>query len=453
MPELKFYIKNNNFRVIAIGMLGLCMAIGFYMITYHTARHETAQLLTLFALLFFFYLLSYYFTKTKQETLFFLGFALLARFILLPSIPNLSDDFYRFLWDGMLINQGIHPFDKIPSELVKIQDLEKFHAISQILFQNMNSPDYFTVYPPVCQAVFAFASFLFPESLLGGVITIRVFILLSEIVTVIMIWKLLNQYQLPVKNILLYALNPLVVVELTGNLHFEAFMICFLLTSIFLLHQRKILWSGILFGFAVCSKLIPLIFLLLYIRRIGFKQLLVFFICTGITCLLLFLPFLTPKLVNGLSNSISLYFQKFEFNASFYYIIREIGYYRKGYNVIETAGKQLAAATFILIILFSILERNKRLLNTFLWVLLIYLLLATTVHPWYVIPLVTFGIFSNYRFPVVWSALIFCTYAGYKVHGYSENMAFVVIEYGVVLAIAVFEVWRFFYRKNFITKI
>ena len=54
-----------------------------------------------------------------------------------------------------------------------------------------------------------------------------------------------------------------------------------------------------------------------------------------------FLPFLNSALLEHFSATLALWFQKFEFNASLYYVVRWVGFQVKGYNIIATAGKIL----------------------------------------------------------------------------------------------------------------
>ena len=83
-------------------------------------------------------------------------------------------------------------------------------------------------------------------------------------------------------------------------------------------------------------------FLPLLFRRLGWKKALGYYAVTSILLLLFFLPFLSGAFAENFFSSINLWFQKFEFNASFYYLIRWIGYEIEGYNIIAYAGPAMA---------------------------------------------------------------------------------------------------------------
>ena len=440
-------------------------------LAYGVERYETARLLTVYAISFAAYV---GLLKLAPPAAFrwLMGLAVVARLALLPVLPHLSDDIYRFVWDGRLLYQGYDPFAYLPSEIISAENsgdgaVVKARGIDQELYDQLNSPNYYTIYPPVNQGVFALAAWVSPTSVQGSAMVIRTVIILAELMTLWLMIQLLRQKRLPVsdnqkitssfnirhsvfdipkhssstvplQNVLLYALNPLVIIELTGNLHFEALMIAFLLGSVYWL-RRNLGLSAVLFGLAVCTKLVPLILLPLYWRRLGWRKTLLFYGLVGLTTAALFFPLVTPELVAGMQKSIGLYFQKFEFNASVYYLIREIGFYRKGYNIIAQAGRWLAISTFLGIILYAALERNRWLPAAYSGAWLIFLLLSTTVHPWYVTPLLAFAVFTPYRYAVAWSGLIFLTYAGYSTTGFAENLWVIGLEYIVVLAILGYE--------------
>jgi len=309
------------------------------------------------------------------------------------------------------------------------------------IYNQLNSPNYFTIYPSFAQFIF-WVSAVLTENVLGATVVIRLFILFAEVGTFYYILKLQSHYKISSNNVLLYALNPLVIIELTGNLHFEAFMIFFLIAGIYYLIKNRLLLAAFFWSMAIASKLIPLMFLPLFITRLNPQKLLKWYGLIAISSLILFLPLLSEELVKGMTESINLYFQKFEFNASIYFIVREIGFWVNGFNIIESAGPWLAFATFSSILMYSFLSRKLQLTDAMMWVLLIYLVLATTVHPWYITTLLALSVFGGCRFAVIWSFLIFFTYIGYTQQGFQENYWVVGIEYSVVFVYIIYEIFK-----------
>lgn len=371
------------------------------------------------------------------------------RGMLLFSIPNLSDDFYRFIWDGRLLASGYHPFAEVPAYYI-IHNLA-IPGINEDLFQKLNSPDYFTIYPPLAQFIFWLSVKLAPHSINGSVFVMKLVIFLSEIGTLVVIKKLLVHFRLPVSRVLLYALNPLVILELSGNIHLEAVLIFFLLLSLLLLIREKLILSGIAIAMAICVKLIPLIFLPALLPRLGWKKAFILYATIGIVAIVLFLPLLDRSILLGFQHSLAYYFRKFEFNASIYYLVREWGYWYYGYNIIQMAGWQLGLLSALIILIISFKRRrgiedlvvDRRLPITFMFALLSYFLFTTTLHPWYITTLFALSIFTAFRFALLWTAMIFLTYAGYSINGFQENLWLIAIEYISVLGYLAFELlWR-----------
>jgi uncharacterized membrane protein len=234
---------------------------------------------------------------------------------------------------------------------------------------------------------------------------------------------------------LIYALNPLILIEISGNLHFEGIMIFFLLLAYILLIHRKYLFSAIFYGLSIGTKFIPIIFLPFLIKRLGIKKALIYYLITGSTLIVIFIPFLSLEVITNIGSSLDLYFRKFEFNASIYYLIRWLGFQLKGYNMIAQIGPLLAVTTTAAIVIMLIGEK-KATIKTLPLVMIcgfsIYLFLSTTIHPWYLSLIIAFSIFTKYRFPIVWSLLIFLTYHVYRTPAYHENMVYVFVEYALL---------------------
>jgi alpha-1,6-mannosyltransferase len=220
-------------------------------------------------------------------------------------------------------------------------------------------------------------------------------------------------------------------------------LLCIVVGIYWLMHNK---WGGAAFwwAMAISIKLIPILFLPVLLKKLGFAKSVWFYIITGIVLAFTFLPFLDHKLIEHLFSSIDLYFRTFEFNASVYYIIRWLGFKSVGYNIIQQVGPILSIATFVIVMMVYFYKTNtwQDVLKKMLFAYTIYLLLATTVHPWYVINLVLLSVFvRNYRFAIVWSALVILSYSAYISETYQENFILITIEYAVVIGWLGFELF------------
>lgn len=378
-----------------------------------------------------------------------MGGAIAFRVIAWFALPELSDDYFRFVWDGRLWTHGENPFSQLPSAYAASEYAGL--GLTQTLFDNLNSPDYHTIYPPVCQGIFYFSAWVFPDNIYASVLVMKSFFFFAELGSIWLIIDLLKHWKQDMYKVFLYALNPLIIVELCGNLHFECLMIFFLLLSIWLLVKINWQLSAIAFGLAVSSKLIPLMFLPLLIMRIGFWRAIAYGSIVMVVTILGFLPIFDIETFLHLLESVQLYFQNFEFNASIYYLTRAIGQWISGYNLIRYIGPALSMVT-ILGILWIAFRKKKPSIDSLpkvmLAALLLYLLLATTVHPWYIATLVALATFTTFRFPYIWSALLLVTYATYQTSAYTEHLWVVTIEYAFLFLVLYIERGKWFHTRK-----
>ena len=418
-------------------------AAGYITLAYTVPRQDFGWLIVIMAGLFMGYWWTFLLPNRTLPTVFLFTSAIIFRLLLLFSIPSLSDDVYRFVWDGRLLANGFNPYLYLPSALMDTVTAS-IAGLDVTLFQNLNSPNYFTVYPPVNQALFGLAAWLSNGNFLENVVWLRVPIVLSEIGT---IWVMINLLRHRGRNpnlAFLYGLNPLIIIELTGNLHYEAIMIFFVLVSVWLVtrYGEATRWliasAGALAG-AIGIKLLPLLLLPLAVWYFGWRRGVLYVVLTGGFTTLLFLPFASVELVQNVFSSVGLYFQKFEFNASIYYLLREVGYWVKGYNTIARLGLGLSITTTLGVTWIALRWKNPSLAIKLLATLTLYFALATTVHPWYICSIVAATVFTQFRYALVWSALIPLSYFTYHALPYHENLWLTALEYGVVSAMLVYE--------------
>jgi len=430
--------RKNRFYFLAFTLVS---AILYFLFAYFLKRENIIPLFSFFALLAGLY----YFITKRTELLsenynYYVFVAFSFRVLFLFSIPALSDDFYRFIWDGRLILAGLNPYSYLPNQIINEQIIGGANNLA--LFHKMNSPNYFSVYPPVLQLVFFISAKLSFGYNAVAVINLRLFVLFAEFGTFIYLKKIIDFLKLNKTTIFLYLLNPLIIIELTGNLHFEAVMIFFLTASFYFLLINRYSFSALFIAFAIAAKLIPLIFLPLIIKKIGLKNGLAYTTFSLGLIILMFLPFIDNQLISNVGSSVSLYFQKFEFNASTYYLLREIGYKVVGYNAISIIGKILAITSTCLILFISLKGICKTWQDFFkraLIILFIYYLLSLIVHPWYVSLLVLISVFTANRFAILWSILIFGSYFAYHAIPVKEIMWVIIFEYTVVVLFFLYE--------------
>lgn len=440
-------------------LIALFSSVLYICFAYFTTRESFGLVVIQYTLLFSFAL--YFWKKVDQfkfKHLVYLG--ILFRVLISFSNPNLSNDFYRFIWDGQLSLNGINPFLYIPNEFIESNNVNSGKTLIDGM-GSLNASNY-SCYPSVKQFVFVASAWFAKSNILYGVIVMRVFILLAELGVVYFGVKILQLFKLPKSKIFLFWLNPFVIIEMTGNVHFESTMLFFLFAAIYFFLQKRIYIAAILLAFAVMVKLIPLLFLpvfLFSLIRTDAKEIKTFSLNNSFQLLLkpiLFMlffvgtfgllaaPFLSKELVANFMQSIHLYFVNFEFNASLYYILRAIGFKITGYNEIAIIGKILPIIVFVGVMLMSIIRKNdepKTLLNTMFFSSVFYLLFATTVHPWYLILPLGLSLFTNFKFPVLWSFTVILSYFAYASIGFEENLGLVFLEYIVVIAFAFYE-WK-----------
>jgi alpha-1,6-mannosyltransferase len=439
-------------RPSALQAVALLASAGAYAgLAYATQRSNFGQLVGLGAVA----LLAYaWLLRSRLPWRWGLAAALAFRLLWLPAIPTFSDDVYRFRWDGILVAHGVNPFRFRPDEIIADgarttipDEAQRSQTLPQLqqLYRQLNSPHYYSVYPPVCQFIFGGAARLFPASDSGFASCLRVIILAAEVGTAWLLLALLPALGGPPERALRYLLHPLVIVELTGNLHFEGIMVFFTLLALWLLSRQRGKASAVALGLGIATKLLPLLALPLLIRRLGWRRFIGYSTVTVGVLLLLFSPFLSFTLFVNISRSLNLYFRSFEFNASIYYLLRPIGIWLTTYNQIAIIGPALALVSGLFGLALAWRERRPSLASlpqTLLLMLTAYYALATTVHPWYLSLLIGLSALSRFRFPLVWGGMALLSYATYRTTAYTENLWLVALEYTVTFAVLLWEIYR-----------
>ncbi|MBC7511615.1 MAG: hypothetical protein H7320_23150 [Ferruginibacter sp.] len=433
MPSTKCYGK------FTITVLSCLTALLYLVLLYFIPRSNFFA-----TYLSFFLLFASYFYLVKNEQLFSfklcIALAVLFRLFAVFSLPALSDDYFRFIWDGKIFLHHVNPFSFTPKEYLST------HTDSHLefLYNNLipESQESYTIYPAVLQYIFAIAAKLFPANPYGAAVVMKLFILMAECYTLYGLLLLLKLKNISSRNILWYALNPMVIVELTGNVHFEALMICFLIFTFYFLERNKTVLSALFWALAICSKILPLMLAPLFLMYLGFWRFLKTGLLTVVFTTVLFIPLIDHQLFAHLSNSVSKYYNLFEFNGSFYYLFVRTSKLFSDNDYSAQIASMLGAIALMLILFISFFRFKKEILfEKALWIFFIYLLSAAMVHPWYISTLVALSVFSKFKFPIIFSLLILLSYFPYWLKVYDENMWIILLEY-LLLWLYVFYEWK-----------
>lgn len=212
-----------------------------------------------------------------------LALAVLPRLILLAATPALSDDLYRYIWDGKVSAAGIDPYRYAPDDpaLASLRDR---------LWAPINQRGQHTPYPPFAQLVFAATYQLAPDSLKAQQV---VAVLADLLVIGALVW-LLARLGLPRERVLLYAWSPTPILHFAHSAHNDAIMIAAFVAALALAvgagggATARRIGGGVLLAVAVLTKLVPLLLIAPLLRRWRASGLLAF----GVALVLGVVPFL-----------------------------------------------------------------------------------------------------------------------------------------------------------------
>lgn len=414
--------------------------VAYVYLGYFIPRENFIALFGLYTLSFLSFVHLYKNDSITEKNLFTLG--ILFRVIFLFGIPFWSQDFYRFIWDGNLVVNGLNPYLNTPNQIIGSTTINN----AQELLTKMGtlSASHYSNYPPINQLFFAISSFVGNNSIFVTAFVLKLIILFSDIGIYHFGKKILTLLNQNPKKIFLYFLNPLIIIELTGNLHFEGVMLCCFAVGLYLFLKEKWMLAAVFVALSIATKLLPLLLLPFFYQKLGFKKSVYFYTIVLLLSIGTFIPFLSPELISNYTDTIGLWFTNFEFNASIYYVVREIGFYIKGYNIIGIVGKISPIITILIILFFSLFKTNKKssdLVTHALIALSLYFFISTTVHPWYIVNLVFLTVFTRYKFPIVWSFLVVLSYFAYSQIPFKENYVILILEYSIVFGILIFELF------------
>lgn len=357
-----------------------------------------------------------------------LGVAVVARAAVLPARPNLSDDFWRYAWDGHLVARGVDPFAATPRAVWEGLGTEAQTRLGE-LWLHLNSQAWPSVYPPLPQAIFGVGAWAWPDTWRGTVLALKLTLLLADVGAILLLDRLALRWGLDRRAAWIYGLCPLVLVEHAANAHLEGLVPVGLLAGLLLLDRGHGIAGALAFGLGAAAKLNPLLLLPALARRLGARAPRVVALVLAVTVGPFFLLTDAEGLVR-VGEGLRLYVRLFEFNSGLHALAAlAIG---------RSAGVVLAGVALVGVLLLAVRDRRTDLASfpdAAVAALGLYWLTATTIHPWYLTPLVALASLGSWRWPLVWASLIPFTYVAYWLPDLHPPGVLVAAEHGVVLAV------------------
>jgi hypothetical protein len=126
-----------------------------------------------------------------------LCFSTLFRLTLLFSPASLSDDIYRYIWEGKIVLEGENPFIRAPAN-------PELFVYRDAYFDKINHKGIPTIYPPVAQSLFALSQILYPHP-----ISMKGILVLADLILILLLWHMLVKRGRDPRHVLFYAWHPL----------------------------------------------------------------------------------------------------------------------------------------------------------------------------------------------------------------------------------------------------
>lgn len=313
------------------------------------------------------------------------GVAIGMRLALLPLTPELSDDVYRYLWDGHVQLSGMNPYVHPPAAPEVAELTTPYHRL-------INNPSVPTIYPPLAQMAF------FVIALLGGTIfAAKVLWLAFDLATAWILGKVaLATGRDPRLTTLLYLWSPLLVVEVAWSAHLETLGLFALALTIFL--ARRPFGAGVALALAALTKFAPGAALPALARRQGWK-LGAGFALVGFG---LYLPYIGAgaSLFTGLRT----YSEHWWFMKGPFVVLEAVFT-----NPVD--ARRTAAAIVMGVVAWTTFRRYDT-ERALLWVLGSGMILTPTMHPWYILWMLPMAALNASRPWILMSGLTFIGYFG-----------------------------------------
>ena len=304
--------------------------------------------------------------------------AVVLRVIFLPGVPSLTDDFYRYQWDGRVQQAGINPYRYAPND----PRLDRVGYADRAL---VNHPRLRTVYPPLAEATFFGVA-----TAGGGVLAFKLLFGAFDLLTAAAIWWLADARRRRQATVL-YLLCPAVIVQTWGAAHLEIVAVSLIVLAAAALLRGRDWQAGVLLGLAAAFKVTPAA--LLVPALLGGRAKPARFLAGFIPALVL--PYVPYLLSGGAFGSLFESGTGWTGTALLFSLLTEI--------MDPDVARLLCAAVFLFgaVWIARSLRGRARTAPAFAWTLTLLVVCLPVVHAWYWLAPLALGLAAGIWLPVV----------------------------------------------------
>ncbi len=348
--------------------------------------------------------------------------AVVFRATLFPLPPTLSDDLYRYVWEGEIQLAGQNPYLVTPDSLAG--DLPELPDRPQP--QDLPGAAFPTAYGPVTELLFRLAARV------DGLAGFKLLSVAFDLATLLLIVGLLSVRREPPARALLYGWCPLVVIEFAASGHNDSIALFGLVLANALIIRERPVMSNLALAAAALSKWFAAVVIPVFWWRGRWWGLPAFLAAAGA----LLLPYREAGW--GLGSGFFAYAEKWRNNESLYAILMAA---TKQESIAAGVGLGVVAGLAV----YCAVKRMEPLRASYLLVGAV-LLLSPSVFPWYVTWLVPFLCFFPNPGFLLFTATVLLSYhalIGYTAGGRWEYQSWLVwLEYLPVYALLLWSGWK-----------
>lgn len=347
--------------------------------------------------------------------------AILCRVILLAGPPSLSDDVFRYSWDGRVQQAGIDPYRYPPNH--PALDVLRTPEDAAI-----NHPALETIYPPLAQWVFRTAAAVAPT-----VFAQKAAFTLFDLATIGAVIALLRRRDRHPAWCLIYAWNPLVLIEFAHSGHLDSLAICWLIVALWALADQRPAQGLVALALSALAKYFAVLFLPYAVFRPQLRRWVPLFLTLIALGYAAFMD--SPR---AWFASLGVYAVQWEFNSATFTLL----------NPLIGNGAWTRTALLAALVAWSIYHaaRGQDPVRYAYLVIGFALLFSPTLHPWYVCWIVPFLCVYPSRAWIALTGLVPLSYWAWvdaQAGGaWTVRPEILVLEYAPFYALLSWETWR-----------